>query len=392
VPKPFSALSRALALTFLVGVGAAQTLTPNSARSSSASALKPVTLRVKAGQSLWTLARAHGMTLAQIEKLNGLRGDKIRIGQRVKVLVPQPTGRSSAGVVPKKLSRHARALAQLSPKAKRLLKIRYTQYLARQRKALGARYAVQAKYRKYLALLSQQRRVLQARYARQAKFEKYLALQAQQYRSLQARYARQAKFERYLALKNQQRRTLQARYALQVKFERYRAQLQARRAATLRQQVAARNSSRYNTSSFTVASRSSTAVRKTSFGGSRLSWPISNFQLTSRFGTRDLWIEGSNRHTGIDLAADTGTPIYAASSGTVTQSGSGMYGINVYVNSGNMDLIYGHMSRTAVSVGEYVNRGELLGYVGCTGHCTGPHLHFEVRIGGTPRDPMGFMG
>ena len=369
MPKPFSALSRALALTFLVGVGAAQALTHNSnVRSSSTSVLKPATVRVKAGQSLWTLARAHGMTLAQIEKLNGLRGDKVLIGQRLKVLVKQPTGRSSAGVVPKKLSRHARALNKLSPKARRLLKIRYTQYLARQRKALGARYATQAKYRKYLALLSRQRRVLQTRYVRQVKFEKYLAL------------------------KTQQRRTLQVRYAQQVKFEKYQAQLQARRAAAIRRQVAARNSSRYNTSSFTVASRSSTAVRKASFGGSRLSWPIQNFQLTSRFGTRDLWIEGSNRHTGIDLAADTGTPIYAASSGTVTQSGSGMYGINVYVNSGNMDLIYGHMNRTAVRAGEYVNRGDLLGYVGCTGHCTGSHLHFEVRVGGTPRDPMGFMG
>ena len=374
MPKPFSALSRALILTFLVGVGAAQAQTHNGVRSSSALSLKPVTLRVKAGQSLWILALSHGMTLAQIEKLNGLRGDKVLIGQRIKVLVRQPTGRSStgrsgAGVTPKKLSRHARAVAKLSPKARRLLKIRYTQYLAQQRRARVAAYAKQAKYQKYLALLSHQRRVLQARYARQAKFEKYQAL------------------------KDQQRRTLQARYAQQVKFEKYRAQLQARRAAALRQQLAAKNSrNRYNSSSWTVASRSSSTVRKASFGGSRLSWPVRNFQLTSNFGARDLWIEGSNRHTGIDLAADTGTPIYAASSGTVTQSGYGTFGVNVYVNAGNMDLIYGHMSRTAVSVGEYVNRGDLLGYVGCTGHCTGPHLHFEVRIDGTPRDPMGFMG
>ena len=373
MPKLFSALSRAFTLTFLVSVGAAQALTHNSvhsaARSSSALTLKPVTLRVKAGQSLWTLARAHGMTLAQIEKLNGLRGDKVLIGQRIKVLVKQPSSRSSAVTPHQVQSRHARAVAKLSPKAKRLLKIRYTQYLAQKHKLLEARYAKQAQYQKYLALLSRQRRVLQARYARQAKFEKYQAL------------------------KNQQRRTLQALYAQQVKYERYQAQLQARHAAALRQQLAAKNSrNRYNSSSWTVASHSSSTVRKASFGGSRLSWPLSNFQLTSRFGTRDLWIEGSNRHTGIDLAADTGTPIYAASSGTVTQSGSGMFGINVYINAGNMDLIYGHMSRTAVNVGEYVNRGELLGYIGCTGHCTGPHLHFEVRIGGQPRDPMGFMG
>jgi len=369
VLKPFSALGRILTLTLAVGLGAVQAKSVSTPRASSGHTLKSVPVQVKSGDSLWTLARAHGMTLAQIKKLNGLQGDKVRLGQSLKVLVrQQPTSRSSAGIVPKKLSRHARALAKLSPKARRLLKIRYTQYLAQQRRARVAVYAKQAKYQKYLALLSHQRRVLQARYARQAKFEKYLAL------------------------KNQQRRTMQARYAQQVVFERYQAQLQARRAAALRRQLAAQNSSRYNTSSFTVVSRSSATVRKTSFGGSRLSWPVRNFQLTSRFGARDLWIEGSNRHTGIDLAADTGTPIYAASSGTVTQSGYGTFGVNVYVNAGNMDLIYGHMSRTAVSVGEYVNRGDLLGYVGCTGHCTGPHLHFEVRIGGTPRDPMGFMG
>ena len=379
MPKLFSALGRAVTLTFLVSVGATQAQSLNYARSSSASALKPVSVRVKAGDSLWTLARTHGMTLTQIKKLNRLPSDKVLIGQQITVLVRQAAGQAagqakgrSSTVAQKPRSRHARAVAKLNSRERRLLKIRYTQYLAQKRRALGARYAQQARYEKYtqyLALLSRQRRILQARYTRQARFEKYLAL------------------------RTEQRRILQARYALQVKFERYQAQLQARRAAALRQQLAARNSrSRYNSSSWTEASRSSATVRKVSFGGSRLSWPVRNFQLTSRFGTRDLWIEGSNRHTGIDLAADTGTPIYAASSGTVTQSGYGTFGVNVYVSSGNMDLIYGHMSRTAVRAGEYVNRGDLLGYVGCTGYCTGPHLHFEVRVGGQPRDPMGFMG
>ncbi len=397
--KLFSALGRTLALTLVVSGAAVQATSLTAPRSSSSLPLKSVALRVQSGDSLWTVARAHGMTLAQIKKLNGLQSDEVQIGQKLKIWVRLKSTRSSAAVAPRVKTLHARALAKLSPRAQHLLKIRFTRYLAQKRRlaqkrqALEARYAKQARYEKYLALISHKRRVLQARYSRQAKFERYQAVQAQQRRVLQARYNRQAKFERYQMLQAQQRRTLQARYAKQAKFEKYQAQLQAQRTAALKRQVASRNSrNRYNGSSWVASSGSRSVVRKTSFGGSRLSWPVRNFHLTSQFGARDIWIEGSNFHTGIDLAAASGTPIYAASSGTVTQSGQGAYGVGVFVNVGNMDLIYGHMSRTAVGVGQYVNRGDLLGYMGCTGHCTGPHLHFEVRIDGQPRDPIGFMG
>ena len=396
---------------------AGRTAALNGSSNSSKTSLKQTQVWVKSGDSLWTLARAHGMSIAQLKKINRLEDEKILLGQKLKVLVRVPRAgvsqaHSSKIVSQKTRSAHARAVAKLGPRAKRLLKIRYTQYLAQQRRTLQVRYAKQARYEKYLALRAKQRRVLQVRYAKQAKFEKYLvlrskqrhilqvryalqakyekylALRSSQRRILQAQYAQQAKYERYLALKVQQRRILQARYAQQAKFEKYQAQFQAMRAIALRQQVASRN--RLSGSSW-VSSSSRAVVRKTSYSGSRLSWPVSNFRLTSNFGRRGIWIEGSNMHTGIDLAAAEGTPIYASSSGTVTQSGNGAFGVNVYVSAGNMDIIYGHMSRTAVNAGEYVNRGDLLGYMGCTGYCTGPHLHFEVRVNGQPRDPMGFM-
>lgn len=120
------------------------------------------------------------------------------------------------------------------------------------------------------------------------------------------------------------------------------------------------------------------------------SWPVSNFVITSPFGWRYLF-GGYQFHPGVDLACPTGTPIYATNAGVVESAGwnSGGYGNWVEINNGNgIQTIFGHMSRVAAHAGEVVYRGELIGYVGMTGIATGPHVHYEVRVNGTPVDPL----
>ncbi len=118
-----------------------------------------------------------------------------------------------------------------------------------------------------------------------------------------------------------------------------------------------------------------------------LIWPV-NGPVVSPFGMR--W---GRLHAGIDIAAGSGTPIRAAASGRVVYSGwMDGYGNLVAIDHGRgLSTAYAHQSRIAVSNGQTVSQGQVIGYVGCTGHCFGPHLHFEVRINGTPVDPMGYL-
>jgi murein DD-endopeptidase MepM/ murein hydrolase activator NlpD len=118
-----------------------------------------------------------------------------------------------------------------------------------------------------------------------------------------------------------------------------------------------------------------------------LIWPVQGV-LTSPFGMR--W---GRMHEGIDIGAAQGTPIYAAAAGTVIYAGwEGGYGNLTVIDHGNgLATAYGHQSQLAVSSGQKVSRGQLIGYVGSTGHSTGPHLHFEVRVNGTPNDPLRYL-
>jgi len=121
--------------------------------------------------------------------------------------------------------------------------------------------------------------------------------------------------------------------------------------------------------------------------GSGFIWPVSA-PITSPFGMR--W---GTLHPGIDLGAPFGTPIHAAGTGTVVWCGwmSG-YGNLVMIDHHNgLATAYGHQSRIAVSCNQQVTAGEVIGYVGSTGFSTGPHLHFEVRLNGTPVDPLGYL-
>ncbi|WP_293911774.1 peptidoglycan DD-metalloendopeptidase family protein [Deinococcus sp.] len=124
-----------------------------------------------------------------------------------------------------------------------------------------------------------------------------------------------------------------------------------------------------------------------------LRWPLDHPRLTSRFGEQDIEFHQDVFHGGLDMAQPTGTPVYAAHAGTVTQSGDGAYGTNVYTvdEASGLSVIYGHLSAVSVTLGQVVRPGDPIGQVGCTGDCTGPHLHFELRLSGTPVDPLVFL-
>ena len=132
--------------------------------------------------------------------------------------------------------------------------------------------------------------------------------------------------------------------------------------------------------------------------GSGYQWPLpaGNLKLTSAFGYRMHPIDlVPHSHTGIDVAAAGGTPIYAAKGGQVIMSvyGSGVnwsYGNFVVIDHGDgTTTLYAHMSRRAVSEGQLVSQGQTIGYVGNTGNSKGNHLHFEVRVNGQRVDPEG---
>ena len=133
--------------------------------------------------------------------------------------------------------------------------------------------------------------------------------------------------------------------------------------------------------------RSSTGGTPTVRSSSGFIWPASGV-VTSGFGWR--W---GRMHEGLDIAASYGAPISAASSGTVIYAGwMGGYGNLVVIDhGGGLATAYGHQSSIAVSSGSQVSQGQTIGYVGSTGHSTGPHLHFEVRVNGSAVDPMGYL-
>jgi murein DD-endopeptidase MepM/ murein hydrolase activator NlpD len=127
-----------------------------------------------------------------------------------------------------------------------------------------------------------------------------------------------------------------------------------------------------------------------SYGGGYI-WPLQG-SITSSFGRRGLWIGSSNFHTGLDIAAGYGAPIRAAHTGTIIEAGYGYFGLNIRIAVGNGVVnIYGHMSRIAVGSGAVVARGQIIGYEGCSGICTGPHLHFEVQRYGSPVNPLAYL-
>jgi murein DD-endopeptidase MepM/ murein hydrolase activator NlpD len=119
---------------------------------------------------------------------------------------------------------------------------------------------------------------------------------------------------------------------------------------------------------------------------------------SSDYGMRyDPYYRVWQLHAGADFAAGGGTPIHAAAAGRVVRAGyNGGYGNYTCISHGrykgrNLSTCYGHQSRMLVHVGERVRRGEIIGRVGTTGASTGYHLHFEVRVSGSPRNPLRYL-
>jgi len=122
-------------------------------------------------------------------------------------------------------------------------------------------------------------------------------------------------------------------------------------------------------------------------GSGQLIWPV-NGPVVSPFGQR--W---GRLHAGIDISAPAGTPIRAADSGRVvlmtSMSGYGNY--TCVQHTASLASCYAHQSSFATSQGASVSQGDVIGYVGCSGHCFGDHLHFETRTGGSPVNPLGYL-
>lgn len=122
-------------------------------------------------------------------------------------------------------------------------------------------------------------------------------------------------------------------------------------------------------------------------------WPV-NGRLLSSFGGRTDPFSGEGAmHTGVDLSASIGTPVHAAADGIVVHaSWGGQYGNLVIIDHGNgMQTWYAHLSHFLVVPGEEIRRGDVLGRSGATGKVTAPHLHYEVRVGGTPVNPYKYL-
>lgn len=121
--------------------------------------------------------------------------------------------------------------------------------------------------------------------------------------------------------------------------------------------------------------------------GAGLAWPVRG-TVTSGFGQR--W---GRLHAGIDIGARSGTPIRAAKAGEVIFAGSmSGYGNCVIIDhGGGLSTLYAHQSRLGTNDGASVGQGQVIGYVGSTGHSTGPHLHFETRVSGSPQNPRRYL-
>jgi murein DD-endopeptidase MepM/ murein hydrolase activator NlpD len=122
-------------------------------------------------------------------------------------------------------------------------------------------------------------------------------------------------------------------------------------------------------------------------GSGNLIWPV-NGPVVSPFGMR--W---GRLHAGIDIAVPSGTPVRASASGNVIIAGVvGGYGNYICIaHSGSLSTCYAHNTSLGVSQGQSVSQGQVIASSGCTGHCLGPHVHFETRINGSPVDPMGYL-
>jgi murein DD-endopeptidase MepM/ murein hydrolase activator NlpD len=122
-------------------------------------------------------------------------------------------------------------------------------------------------------------------------------------------------------------------------------------------------------------------------------WPVRG-AVNSEFGRRKSpWGEAIEHHSGLDIAAQMGTPVKAPASATVVFAGpGGEYGNCVILDHGNeLKSLYGHLSKIQVRQGQRVERGTIIALTGNTGRSSGPHLHYEVHVNGRPVDPLRYV-
>lgn len=122
-------------------------------------------------------------------------------------------------------------------------------------------------------------------------------------------------------------------------------------------------------------------------------WPAAGW-VTSAFGWRTSKFTGKREfHKGLDISAPQGTPVYSPAAGKIVFSGrDGSYGLSIKIShNSNLLTRFAHMHSIEVKMGQTIERGELIGYVGNTGRSTGPHLHYEVRLAGVPVDPSRYI-
>ena len=137
------------------------------------------------------------------------------------------------------------------------------------------------------------------------------------------------------------------------------------------------------------------ATRKGGLSGSISTWPVPGYyEISDPFGWRTHPItKKRSLHTGTDIVAPSGVQIHAAGAGVVIEAGwNSAYGNMTIIDNGNgLSTLYGHQSALAVIEGQSVQANQVIGYVGSTGLSTGSHLHFEVRVGGNPTDPLQYF-
>ncbi len=122
--------------------------------------------------------------------------------------------------------------------------------------------------------------------------------------------------------------------------------------------------------------------------------PLRGARMSSGYGMRNHPVlRQRRRHNGVDMAAPTGTPVYATADGLVGRADwFSSYGLYISLDHGaDLETRYAHLSRLAVAAGDRVKKGDLIGYVGSTGRSTGPHLHYEVRVDGVAVNPIPYM-
>jgi len=122
--------------------------------------------------------------------------------------------------------------------------------------------------------------------------------------------------------------------------------------------------------------------------------PVAGVRETSGFGMREHPVLGGRRaHKGVDLAGPVGTPVHAPADGVIAKAEwFSSYGLYIQVeHGGDLETRYGHLSRLNVAAGQFVHKGDVIGYIGTTGRSTGPHLHYEVRVAGVAVNPLPYM-